>query len=374
MKKNDENDNTLVAKEESLPAQGTPDALLAMAVNQNLDIDKLKQLMDMKREWEDRLAKKAFFAALASFQFKCPVIEKNKNISFGEGRKTNYNFAPLGEIEKQIKGPMQECGLTKRWEINNSDPAKILVTCIITHVDGHSESCPMDGPKDTSGSKNEIQARASTITYLERYTLLAALGLSTADEDDDGQSTGDKTTSSPASHQEENSSRPTEWLNKGTAEWNDMELRIKKGEVAADVLKEMKSKWRISKGDEAVILAIKFNPSYLPKQEAEANSKPKAEPVKQPATTVTTPKANEITAMDMAEWQAKLAEYNSANTPEAERFVKGKVSEAVRIYNNNVNAVQGKGRKAVSLEAIMGVYQLEPEVVAHYKSLIKVAS
>jgi len=45
----------------------------------------------------------------------------------------------------------------------------------------------MSAKKDSSGNKNEIQARGSAITYLQRYTLIAALGISTADEDNDGQ-------------------------------------------------------------------------------------------------------------------------------------------------------------------------------------------
>ena len=44
----------------------------------------------------------------------------------------------------------------------------------------------MTAPADTSGSKNAIQARGSTVTYLQRYTLLGALGLVTGDEDTDG--------------------------------------------------------------------------------------------------------------------------------------------------------------------------------------------
>ena len=41
------------------------------------------------------------------------------------------------------------------------------------------------GP-DGSGGKNAIQAIGSTVSYLERYTLLAATGLATEDQDDDG--------------------------------------------------------------------------------------------------------------------------------------------------------------------------------------------
>jgi len=44
----------------------------------------------------------------------------------------------------------------------------------------------MGGPPDAGGAKNAIQARASTKTYLERYTLKAICGLSEQDDDDDG--------------------------------------------------------------------------------------------------------------------------------------------------------------------------------------------
>jgi hypothetical protein len=50
----------------------------------------------------------------------------------------------------------------------------------------------MKAPKDTSGSKNAIQSIASTITYLQRYTLFAATGLAADDQDDDGKAAGAK--------------------------------------------------------------------------------------------------------------------------------------------------------------------------------------
>ena len=46
----------------------------------------------------------------------------------------------------------------------------------------------MSAGRDDSGNKNSIQAVGSTTTYLQRYTLKAALGLAASD-DDDGRST-----------------------------------------------------------------------------------------------------------------------------------------------------------------------------------------
>jgi hypothetical protein len=44
----------------------------------------------------------------------------------------------------------------------------------------------MTGPLDTSGNKNAIQSIGSSNTYLFRYTLNAALGLASAEMEDDG--------------------------------------------------------------------------------------------------------------------------------------------------------------------------------------------
>jgi hypothetical protein len=51
---------------------------------------------------------------------------------------------------------------------------------------GHSERTPLEASPDASGGKNGIQAVGSTVTYLQRYTLLSATGMAVQDQDDDG--------------------------------------------------------------------------------------------------------------------------------------------------------------------------------------------
>ena len=71
------------------------------------------------------------------------------------------------------------------WSTGQTD-GSVTVTCHITHEAGHRESVTLSGPPDDSGKKNKIQQVGSTVTYLQRYTLLSSLGLATADQDDDG--------------------------------------------------------------------------------------------------------------------------------------------------------------------------------------------
>lgn len=164
-----------------------PSRLLEIAVRQDLDIDKLERLMAMQERWNEQQAKEAFYVALANFQKIVPVLEKRNVVDFtGKGGgKVRYAYASLSDIKGQIQEGLSDCGLSYRWEFADKD-TQLEVTCILTHLSGHSEKTTMTAPADTSGSKNPVQERASTITYLQRYTLIGALGLATANMDDDG--------------------------------------------------------------------------------------------------------------------------------------------------------------------------------------------
>lgn len=173
--------NELAKKEASeVSVIQTPDNLLAMAVQKGADVDQLEKLMTLKERFDAGEAKKSFYTAMTNFQSIVPSIRRTSNVSFGN---TSYNFASLGAIAEQIREPLKACGLSYRYEQNHEKG--IEVVCVITHVDGHSERTPMSAGADTSGQKNAIQGIGSTVTYLQRYTLISALGLTTADDDID---------------------------------------------------------------------------------------------------------------------------------------------------------------------------------------------
>jgi len=164
----------------------SPADLLQLAIEKDVDIDKLEKLMAMSERWNAQQAKKSFLVAMATFQSKCPELKKGKSVVFGDSSKAKYKYIPLGEIVKQIKAPLKSCGLSYRWKTEEVE-GKIKLTCIVSHIDGHSECNTMTAEKDTSGNKNSIQSIGSTMTYLQRYTIIGALGIATADEDADGE-------------------------------------------------------------------------------------------------------------------------------------------------------------------------------------------
>lgn len=185
--------NPVVVQQKSAispPQMATPDALLVYAMEKGADLDRLEKLMELKARYEADQARKAFVVDMAEFKKHPPQIIKEKLVGFvnRDGGVTGYRHATLGSVTQAIVDGLAQHGFSHRWD-TKVDGASIIVTCILTHRLGHSESTTLSSGRDDSGKKNAIQAMASAITYLQRYTLLAATGLATHDQhDDDGRS------------------------------------------------------------------------------------------------------------------------------------------------------------------------------------------
>jgi hypothetical protein len=159
----------------------TPMHLLQVAMQtEGVDLDRLERLMLMQTQYEEKQAKKEYIVAMTDFKAECPVIAK---LTPGQSNK----YADLATIAEAIDPLLSKNGLSYRWDQKQSlDKKEITITCIVTHVGGHSEKTPLTAGMDTGGNKNAIQALGSSNSYLFRYTLNAALGLASKEMDDDG--------------------------------------------------------------------------------------------------------------------------------------------------------------------------------------------
>lgn len=157
-----------------------------IALDPNADLDKLERMLAMKERLDAQNAKVAFAHALSAARADMPPIIKDATVDFTSQKgRTHYQHETLAGIAKAIDPILSSNGLSYRFWTNQAD-GRVLVTCIISHRCGHSEETTLAGSPDQSGSKNSFQAVGSAVTYLQRYTLKAALGLS-AEVDDDGQ-------------------------------------------------------------------------------------------------------------------------------------------------------------------------------------------
>jgi hypothetical protein len=171
-------------RQESAMAMTSPQNMLRLAVERGADLDQLERFMALSVQHEKREAEKAYNVAFAAFKAEGVKILKNRNVTAGplSGKK----YAELFAVVNAITPALSKQGLSSSWRLSIDKPDWIEVTCTIKHIDGHSESVSMGGPPDAGGAKNAIQARASTVSYLERYTLKAIAGVSEQEDDDDG--------------------------------------------------------------------------------------------------------------------------------------------------------------------------------------------
>lgn len=172
-------------------AAASPDNLLVMAMQQGASVETLERLLALKERHDANVARQAYTEAMARAKLNPPTIKKDKHVAFATQKGvTQYDHATLGNIVNKVVAWLGEHGFSHAWDIKQLQGGRIAVTCTLTHSLGHREHVTLEASRDDSGTKNDIQAVSSAVTYLERYTLLAITGLATEDQDDDGQTGG----------------------------------------------------------------------------------------------------------------------------------------------------------------------------------------
>ena len=189
----------------------------------SVDVAKLEQLLLVKERWDAEEARKSFEAAISAWALDPPQIVKNHHVQHRGG---SYSYANLGDFASDIRRSMAPHGLSFRWHTGTAPNGDLLVSCILVHHDGHSDQVSMSGPPDDTGAKNRIQQVGSSMTYLQRYTLLAITGL-VAEEDTDGQGRPPAQPTAPTSNG--NGQQAPQGL--GTCEWHNKAFTRKSGEV-----------------------------------------------------------------------------------------------------------------------------------------------
>jgi hypothetical protein len=124
---------------------------------------------------------------MAAFKSEPHDILKTKYVDVPGGAK--FWHATLADVVDGVVASLAKFGLSHKWITEQADKS-IKVTCVITHELGHSESTEMVGAPDDSGKKNAIQQVGSTVTFLQRYTLMSICGLAAKDMDDDAKAAG----------------------------------------------------------------------------------------------------------------------------------------------------------------------------------------
>jgi hypothetical protein len=162
----------------------------AMVANhKEIDLAQMQGLFELQKQYDDELARKAYHAAKAQFSTTCPAIRNDGKVSFvtNTGGNTEYTFATLAGTLEAVRPALTECGLTASWKLAENADGDVTVTCFLTHELGYQEETSLTAPRASGAAAkmNAIQGLKSTISYLERITFFALLGLASKEDDDD---------------------------------------------------------------------------------------------------------------------------------------------------------------------------------------------
>jgi len=169
------------------PAVIDAGALLAQGIQHGLSVDAMERLLNMRRELQMEQARADFFAALATFQARIPAIPKNQiaRVTSQKG-SYSYRYADLADIQRAIAPVLADSGLSVTFD-TEVDGGGYVIVAKVHHRGGHSERTTFRVPVDGGTRMNSAQAAGSALTYGRRYALCAALGIVTAEDDDDAQ-------------------------------------------------------------------------------------------------------------------------------------------------------------------------------------------
>lgn len=160
-----------------------------------VDINKMERLFEMQQQAAARRAKTAYISALSDMQPELPIVNKRGEISRkakdDAGVKQSAKptkFAKWEDVVEAIAPILAKHGFSLSFRIEQD--ARVKVTAVLGHREGHCEETSMSLGIDDSGAKNNIQGWGSSVSYGKRYTAFAILNIVARDEDDDGKAAG----------------------------------------------------------------------------------------------------------------------------------------------------------------------------------------
>lgn len=169
------------------------DQLLTLAVDKDLDMDKLERLIEMKDREEEKTARSLFNVAMATVQKDIQPI-----IADAENDHTGSTYAKLCTIVSTLAPIYTEQGFSVSYGQAECSSHKLVedgwfrTTAELSHAGGFSKQYFVDLPADIRGSagtinKTLIHGTKSTITYARGILMGLMFNFTTSmDVDTDG--------------------------------------------------------------------------------------------------------------------------------------------------------------------------------------------
>ena len=161
-----------------------------VAMNPDLDLDRLERLMGMKERMESKAAEQAYDAAMSAAQAEMGAVRTDAS-----NTQTKSKYATYSALDAAIRPIYTKHGFSLSFYSGENAPeGHVRVVCKVAHRDGHSERPYVDMPADGKGAKGgdvmtKTHATGSAFSYGQRYLAKLIFNVAVA-ADDDGNAAG----------------------------------------------------------------------------------------------------------------------------------------------------------------------------------------
>lgn len=180
-----------IQREAAPPAVSDGAALINLiervATMQNLDVGKLKELLDMQERITSRNAEVAFNTAMKDAQSEMRPISAD-----AENPQTRSRYATYAKLDSVLRPIYTSHGFSLSFdEADCPKPDHIRVVCYVAHDAGHTRTYRKDMPADGKGAKGgdvmtKTHAAGAAASYGARYLLKGIFNIAVGDDDKDG--------------------------------------------------------------------------------------------------------------------------------------------------------------------------------------------
>lgn len=170
------------------------------ATDPSIPLDRLERLMAMQDKMRADRARDAFTLAMSQMQPELPTVDKNgaiviyakDDVKREKPPIQSTSFATWEDINEAIRPFLGKYGFSLSFKAERVGD-QVVISGILKHRDGHQETTTLPLALDTTGSKNNVQAVGSSISYGKRYTAGMLLNINSRakhEADDDGKAAG----------------------------------------------------------------------------------------------------------------------------------------------------------------------------------------
>ncbi|HYE75599.1 MAG TPA: ERF family protein [Blastocatellia bacterium] len=159
--------------------------MIRAVLEKNGNMQELRELLALQKEWEANEAMKEFNKDLAVVHQQIEAVVKTKI-----NPQTKSKYAELDEIITQTKPLYTKQGFSVIFYEGTDSPAEHVRVCAdLVHRLGHKQHYHFDVPLDGIGIKGnanmtKIHAKASSVSYGRRYLMCMIFNIPTSDDTD----------------------------------------------------------------------------------------------------------------------------------------------------------------------------------------------